>query len=306
MSAIFLACTARVIDLYLANYFHLYRHPQGPVQDRASNPAVFSCAAAGFGMSAAAIGHEQGLASRAETTEIITRTIDYYSRVTPPENRGWLYHFHDLEGRPLFNREVSTIDTALFWHGARQAAARLRSVELINRVNREINKIDRNFMKTGDHYSHGIIWDGTQPSHLGPVWDEYSEGVLIYDLFGEIFMPQRVRVDLPLFAYYYQLCFVLRDDWLDYLHQAVLYQQRQYGYVGVTSTDTKDGYQSLPVDYVSPLALLAVARLEPLCREGLAGKNWSVHSHHLKSGWRSTDRIAIDEGAALLLRHPHR
>ena len=58
-------------------------------------------------------------------------------------------------------------------------------------------------------------------------------------------------------------------------------------------------------DRISPLALYAVSPFDSSAKEELDRLKLSpkVHSVNLRTGWKSADRIGIEEGAAFLLRH---
>jgi hypothetical protein len=286
----------------LEGYFKEYTHSTGPTQDRASNPNIFSCAASGFGMAANAVSYENGHMDRTEAIARTRRTLLFYKRHTPVQNKGWLFHFHDVDGKPVYNREVSSIDTAIFYQGARYACRSLKDDDLTKTCEEMIRAIDVKFMMKESLFLHGFTWKDDQPVFFSSTWDEYNEGVLIYDLFGKPFSPTKVRTDLPLFVYYYPLAFMDEDP--KYLRDAVLYQIKTYGHAGITSTDTPTGYQFYPVGFPSPLALYAAAPFsEEAAKELTKYKNPVCHGVNERTGWVSTDRIAIDEGAALLTNH---
>jgi hypothetical protein len=276
---------AAILALIMAwtgqDYFVKYQHPNGCVQDRASNTDVFSCAASGFGIAVYSLNKD---------VERINKVLDFYEDKTV---RGWLYHWHDCNGKPIFNREISTIDTALFYCGARYAAKRVPSIK--HRVDRMISRVDVNWMMRDDLFRHGMI-DG---NFIQCEWDENNEGVLLYRLFNKPFRPRKVRYDLPLFVYYFPVVYYRDQELVDQLRSAVAHQEKTYGYAGITSCDTENGYTFFDPRYVSPLALYGI---EPFVK--VKHSHPLVQSVNLKTGWCSNDRIGIEEGAAVLLREP--
>lgn len=281
--------------LTFLEYFVLYRSPSGLVQDRASNPYIFSMASTGFGMNASSIQYRLGFISRQQAICQINQTLDTINRITPSRNRGWLYHFVNEDGKPAYDAEVSTIDTALFYLNAKQAARRINDASLIARVEHMIVSIDLCWMIENSpsqvRVCHGLHWHENDPKFITCEWDEYNEGILVYYLFGMDFIPTNVRYDLPLFVYYYPLCFCPHLE--TYLHQAIAYQYQTYGYVGITATDTESGYQTYPVGYVSPIALYSIGFDTCL--------PYTIHSYNRDTGWVCKDRIGIDEGVAMVL-----
>ena len=228
----------------------------------------------------------------------IKHTLATIKNSTPASNRGWLFHFVDSRGQPIGNTEVSSIDTAIFYSGALQAAGRLKNKELIDYVQNEIQKIDIQWMIDnspskkrichGFHYVHGRI------KFISCEWDEYNEGIIAYHLFDIPYHPTKYNYSLPLFAYYYPLCFIHGKGLEKHLEKALQYQQTTFGKQGITSMDTQEGYQFYPTHYISPIALYICnvrSELPPI-----------VHAYNTITKWQSTDRIGIEEGAAIL-RH---
>lgn len=277
------------MDAHLLSYFIDHRGACGAVRDRSSGPPVFSSAATGFGMAAWAVAYERGAMPRDRAIAWVHAALDFYDRTNPAENRGWLFHFVGPDGRPAIGSEVSTIDTALFYWGALDAAGRLRDPPLEARVRDALARIDLPLMIKGGRFRHGRL-DGRP---LEVTWDEWNEGVLLYELFDVPFTPTAIRTDLPLFVYYYPMCYLPLETGL--LDRAVLHQLRAYGYWGVTSGDVPWGYDFNPVGFLSPPAVLSV-----YARHGVDVPWDGVHMRG--PGWKSADRIGIDEGALLLLR----
>lgn len=290
-------------ERYLAEYFLRYRTAQGMVQDRETDPRTISCAATGFGFHAWAVASDKGMISRRQAVAWINTGLDHVERTTPPKNRGWLFHFTDPDGRPLMSEEVSTIDTALFYLGARSAARRLGDPELALRVEAMIARIDYRWMMDGQYFSMGCYWDGENPAFLASHWNDYNEGVLLYRTFCLNFRPRKTSYNLPLFAYYYPLCFYPGDtDYSGHLDRAIDYQLEKYGVVGVTACDGPDGYQIGRPDIVSPLAVYAASRWSDRARKELVRIPYGrlTPAYQRNSTWVGRTRLGIDEGSTLM------
>ncbi len=303
-------CADPVPEAHFSEYFTTYRSDNGLVQDRASTPDVFSMAASGFGMDVLAIEAVKGEIPREQALAWIHQALDFVKKTNPPKNRGWLYHFVNHNGEPIPNTEVSTIDTAIFYWGAKQAASRLGDEGLQQKVADHISAIDKDWMiqnsPSGKLMSHGLFWHGDTSCFICCEWNKNSEGVLIYRLFDIPFEAVYDNYGLPLFVYYYPMCFLPQEEFKPALQKAIQYQKDTYGYTGITATDTSEGYKVLPLEYTSPMALYAVSAFDSVALEEWTQRSLSptTHSHHNTTGWESRDRIGIDEGAVVLLRHP--
>jgi len=255
--------------------------------DRESNKNVCSVATSGFDMDVQAIAHPK------EAPDRIRQTLKTIRTTNPPSNRGWLFHFIDRKGKPIQGSEISTIDTAIFYAGALQAANRLHNKELIDEVNEDIHKIDIQWMiknsPSGKRICHGL----RNGVFLKCEWDEYNEGVVIYHLFNIPYHPTAYKYNLPLFVYYYPLAFIHDQNLEIHLQKAIEFQMKTFGHTGITSMDTEEGYRFYPTDYTSPIALY-------IC--GIPTKNPTLHAFSAR--WESKDRIGIEEGAAVLIKHP--
>jgi hypothetical protein len=276
-------------------YFEDNRTPTGLVLDRQSTKTVCSIAAIGCDMDVQAIRATKGLITTTEALNRINTTLGFVVSKNRPENRGWLFHFIDPNGAAVSGSEISSIDTAIFYSGALQAAHRLADQTLIQRVSGLISKIDVIWMIENSP-SHKRLCHGLRNGKFIPYeWDEYNEGVIAYHLFKIPFTPTVIRYDLPLFVYYYPLCFIHDDPALwEHLRNAIEWQRKHYGYVGVTATDTEYGYKVDPA-YISPLALYCVGLPCDL--------PYTIHSYRIRDGWRSADRIGLDEGMAVLIKN---
>jgi hypothetical protein len=294
-------------DRPLIQYFLDHRTKTGLVLDRDSNPTTVSCAGTGFGMNAWAIAAERNIVSKETALEYIQVAFEKTVTTNPVKNRGWLYHFTDGDGNPRCRTEVSTIDTALFYLNAEQAGTRIGDSGFLAKVRLWKSKIDIPFMMHDHLARHGCYWSVDDKGaetirYIGDVWDESNEGVLFYRCFGLPYAPTKVRYDLPLFVYFYPLCFFDDPELVDRLRKAVDYQKAKYGYWGFTACDGPKGYQSWNPKIISPVGIWATkpwvtdadARLNEL---GLSPLTCATH---IETKWVSKDKLAIDYGSCLV------
>jgi hypothetical protein len=149
----------------LVNYFIKNQTKYHTVLDRASDPNTVSIASTGFGYYAWVIAVEDGTITREQAINWINSSIDFVLKTNPSKNRGWLYHFTDVEGNPKFTKEVSSVDTAIYYLSAREAARRLKDEPLIQRIETCISKIDMRWMysdETYPYFNHGYSWVDNQ------------------------------------------------------------------------------------------------------------------------------------------------
>ena len=276
--------------------------PAGLALDRASNRELVSVAASGFAM----VNWAQ-LLPRDEAAARVNRCLDATLKGNPARNRGWLYHFTDADGTPRPDSEVSTIDSALFYAGARKAADLLGDPGLRDRVEGAIRSVDVGWMRRGPYLSHGLHWEGDEPRLIPHVWDDYSEGVILYRTFHLAWTPRQVTYDLPLFVYYFPLAFFDDPEMVTHLQAAVAHQQRTHGYWGLTACDGPQGYVVGDPNLISPLAILTVAPYIPEAGECLArlGVPSDTPSLHRETRWTSTDRIGIDDMCYVAIARKH-
>jgi hypothetical protein len=304
---------ARSGERILVDYFLENQTPRHLVLDRSSDRTTASVAATGFGYFAWAVAVEDGLLDRAEAIRWMTDSIDLVARTTPKRNRGWLYHWTDAEGNPKLNKEVSSIDTVLFWGGAKRAAEKLKDPGLLRRVADGIAAIDRPWMQTNGGrrpdkrlFSHGLVWDDDGTAAFYDVdWDErYSEGVLVYRLLGVPPPTREVALGLPLFVYYYPLCLFPDDpEYQATLRAAVRWQLSAYGYCGMTACDGPVGYVVGDPRVVSPLSVWAcsVVSEEAGAFLGRMRHDRTTPSYSVDGTWVARDRIGIDSGSTLMM-----
>lgn len=297
-------------EIKLAQYFVKNRTDTGLIQDRESNKNIVSIAATGFGMTAWAIASQYDVISKEQATAWVHQTIDFVFLKNPKRNKGWLYHFLDREGEPLFCKEISSIDTAIFYLGARKAAQILKDNELAAKINKYIDNIDVKWMLSNNgiypnkkFFSHGFHWINDQPVFIGYNWEEYSEGVLIYKLFNVPYKYSAIQYDLPLFVYYYPLCFFDDPELIDNLKKAIQCQIDRYDFFGVTACDGPIGYTVNDPKVVSPLTIWAVSPYEPRSKSMIErfGVSRTTPAISVHTGWKAEDRIGIDDGSCLLM-----
>lgn len=107
-------------------FWETTRADNGLAPDRGPGKSFASVAAVGFALSAYPVGVERGYITRAEAVERVRATLAFFAQAPQGEdragmtgNRGFFYHFLDMEHGRRFERvELSSIDTALFLAGA--------------------------------------------------------------------------------------------------------------------------------------------------------------------------------------------
>ena len=324
------------------------RLPNGLVLDRDSDRQTVSAAATGLVQYALAVLATRGVGDAGEVADRLREAVEVTLAANPPRNRGWLSHFTHADGTPKRYSEVSTIDSALFYGGVLRAAQTLGLGDLEARVRRAVAAVDLDWVMRDGTFLHGFTWEsapavryadagGTaaaavpaEPRFLPYTWDDTSEGVILYRLFGVPFRPSTHRTDLPLFTYFYPL--VLWPEWdaagsgrpggaawesatiepyrfagPDYrklLAAALKWQHSTLGHAGVTAADGPGGYTAFRPTLVSPLMLSSLA---PAYRE--AADTLTAHdldatqaAYDLAAGWDAPDRLAIDYASYFLLR----
>jgi len=263
-------------------------------------------AATGFGYYAWAVAVEDGVLKKEDALTWMHEAVDFLHASNPKKNRGWLYHFVTPTGESKFNGEVSTIDSALYYLAARKAAQKLGDKALLGKVEEQIRAIDVGWMMQDGLFRHGLTWEGDKANFLTWFWDDYNEGVLLYKFFGKPFKPRKTEYGLPLFVYYYPLCFYDDQEYRDNLDKAVKWQMRVYNCCGVTACDGPNGYCVNDPAIVSPLAVWACSVYDREAQAFLAKlpAPKTIPSLQRTGGWQAKDRIGIDHGSCLMiLRH---
>lgn len=283
-----------LFNLYFLCVFNDLTLDNGLVLDRSLDRQVVSCASTGFVSYSRAHLIALEIAPKKDV-ELIKNAFKVTTEAHP-EARGWLYHFTDHEGkdislsRPEFRNEISTIDTAIFYFSMLRAAELLNDDHFLLLVKQKITEIDLQWMLDGEYFIHGRL----DNEKLTELWDDYNEGVILYDLFNLEFKEKEVRFDLPLFVYYYPLIFKNKDQYKKRFEKAIEWQKKNYGYVGVTACDSPWGYQVNSQNIVSPLSAYICGPSDlPLVN--------SVMLEEEKVIWKSEDRYGIDWGSYFLM-----
>jgi len=297
------------------------RDSKGLFLDRRSDPTTVSAAATGFGVLALAEGASRGERNRKETLKIAQIAFERTVAANPKRNRGWLSHFTDTDGAPKPYSEISTVDTAIFYFGLLRASQLLNSAEFESQIRSSLGQIDVQFVLRDGVFVHGFIWTsesnhvltsvgGTRnpildetPHFIPYLWNDSSEGAILYKLF-DIPFPMKVRrTDYPLFVYAYPLCFYDDPVYDNLLREAIVEQINKYGYWGVTSTNGPQGYVILDRNVISPVLIGGIATKYSEYLEALKSLviQVSAVSMHLPTGWIDSDDLTIDLASAYIL-----
>jgi hypothetical protein len=297
------------------------RNEQGLYRDRRSDPTVISTAATGLGVLALAEASSRGLRDQDATKTMVRSAFRQTVKSNSERNRGWLSHFTDASGIPKSSSEVSTIDTAIFYAGLLQASRLLKDHILETEICLELARIDLPFVMRDGVFLHGFFWreadmgsaggetqssqngDASEPQFILHRWNDSSEGVILYHLFGLPFPMQITRIDYPLFVYAYPLCFFDDPVYDRFLQDAIENQIARLGYWGVTATDGPKGYVTLDCDVISPVLIGGIATRYPHYLESLSALKIqaATGSMHLPTGWTSSDDLTIDLSSAYIL-----
>ncbi len=303
------------------NRIESMRNEKGLYLDRRSNPTVVSTAATGLGVLALAEATSRGLRDHAATTKIVRCAFEQTVNSNLERNRGWLSHFTDASGVPKNSSEVSTIDTAIFYSGLLQASRLLNDQVLEAAIRESLSRIDIQLVLRNGIFLHGFCWketsirspdettqldknDGSDaPQFIPHLWNDSSEGVILYHLFGLPFPMQITRTDYPLFVYAYPLCFFDDPVYDQFLREAIEGQISRLGYWGVTATDGPNGYVTCDSEVISPILIGGIATKYPKYLEPLRSIKIeaTTGSMHLPSGWKSSDDLTIDLSSAYIL-----
>ena len=315
--------------------------PSRLARDRRSDPQTISVAGCGFLAAADAVLRDLGGESADAIASSLTQQLRTLRKQNTAANRGWFSHFVTPDGQPIVGSEVSTIDTALLFAGHQMAAEAFAAeanvgnadsafAEHRNELDRLVRDVDLAFVCENGLLSHGFRWPGKhgvgEPQMIEHLWDDTSEGALVYWMFGNrmraedlrssAWQPSITRFDYPLFVYCYPLCFPSlgsreqRSRYRELLVRALEYQHANYGFVGQTATDGPDGYSVGSPSVVAPILLAALATDRTLphvaeTRRMLAdrGVDPMTTAYDVATDWRSDDAISIDIGSAVLLEH---
>ncbi len=287
----------------IIEYFIKNRTEYG-ILDRDDNRNIISVACTGMGATCLAIAVEQHKFSEKELIEWINTVLNNQIRINK-HNHGWFFHFIDTRGNPVYDQEVSSIDTALYLLGMRQAAIILQSPSLLHKINELIGKVDVPWMLTNagsqldkKYFAHGWYWIDNKPIFIKYNWDEYSEGILLYKLFRIDYAPTKMAYNLPLFCYFYPKCYYTDKVIEENLRKAIEYQKKTYGMVGFTSCHGAEGYIIMNPEYISPLAIHTLMISSPL-----HFRNKLASSYNLRTKQENGVKIGIDFASCYILRN---
>jgi hypothetical protein len=152
----------------------------GLIADNVSPGAPCSIAATGFGLAAICIGHSRGWVTYDEAYDRIFKTLRTFKNTLKSEH-GFYYHFVDMKtGMRVWNSELSSIDSALFFAGALFAGQYFKGTELERLANSLYYEADWQWMMNGT----SLLCMGWNPEKgfLGAYWDWYNEGLIAYIL----------------------------------------------------------------------------------------------------------------------------
>lgn len=132
------------------NYFWEFAHPEtGLVLDKYIDQSVASIAATGFGLAALPIGVEKGWITRVQGKERALKTLDSFESGLVEGKNGFFMHWVNWRtGKGVWDREVSSIDTALFIAGA-IVAGEYFGGEIKERAEKLYKAIDWHWMTEG-------------------------------------------------------------------------------------------------------------------------------------------------------------
>ena len=275
----------------------------GLVLDRVSDRTTVSCAATGLVSYAKVVAANRGEMPTDEVYPQVRQAFTTTIETNPARNRGWLFHFTDPQGQPKSYTEVSTIDTAIFYAAFLRAATLMNDPEFLTRVRENLNKIDVNYVMDGDYFRHGFHWVDGNPELIPWKWQDSDEGAILYTLFDKT-AQLRKRVDLPLFTYFYPLCFGIQDDQVALLNEAIAYQSKTHRFIGVSASDGPHGYQAGDPNVFSPLAVYAASPFSDLAHAELDRLPYPKTTPAFADGWVAKDRIGIDDAATYILVNP--
>lgn len=288
-------------DKEFATIFENLTLTNGLVLDRISDQNTVSCASTGLVSYSKAILYDKKVLPKS-TIEFIKNGFKTTVINNPKENNGWLCHFTDSLGKSKEYSEVSTIDTAIFYLSYLKIAELIKDDDFHKEIIVSIEAIDKSLMLKDGYFMHGFIWKNNEMILLNELWDDYNEGVLIYRLFNMPFHPIIDSPNLPLFAYYYPLCFYNDEQYVSRLASAVIYQKETFGYAGVTACDGPEGYQAGDPDVISPLSLYAASQFCEIAKEELMKipHNRMTPSYSRTINWISNDKLGIDYGSCFI------
>jgi hypothetical protein len=157
----------------------------GQIKDRAlasgndTRRIMSSIASTGFGLTALCIGDKRGYRDAAQIKSRVTTTLDFLANKMPHE-RGFFYHFVDMETGARWARdvEVSNIDTAILLCGVLFARQYYNDPQITKLADTIYQRMDWPwFLNGGSTFSMG--WK-PESGFLPQRWDHYCELMMIY------------------------------------------------------------------------------------------------------------------------------
>ena len=171
------------LELASFRYFVEQADPRtGLVRDRARadgspTEGKASIAAAGFSLSALAVGTARGWVERPAAIRS-ARTLLRFLAVTAPRRHGFFYHFMEMDtGARAWRCELSTIDTGLFLAGAIVAREYFHDPEITELVDRLYREVDWHWFLNGGRTFAMSWFDETGFSRFR--WNRYSELMML-------------------------------------------------------------------------------------------------------------------------------
>jgi len=276
------------LDLISKKTFNYFLNEASPitgfVKDRSTLYSPSSIAATGFGLAAICIGVERGWISRKEGLKIVRKTLKNLKLKAEGKN-GFFYHFIDLyRGKRVGKCELSSIDTALLLGGVIVAREYFKNREIRKLADEIYKKVNWIWMLNKKKKSVYMGWDPEKGFAGYPLWDEMSEGILLYimgmgspthplppetwDSFSRPVKKYRNMTYIycsseSLFVYQYPLSFVdfrnKHDKYADYWENAKKATLHNYyfchensdkfktykeGFWGLSASDGPDGYRN--------------------------------------------------------------
>lgn len=151
--------------------------PYPPTRDHYK---IASSAATGFGLTALCIAAERGWISRAEAHARVRATLDFYANKSVHE-RGWFYHFVDIEtGERRWRSEISSIDTTLLLGGVLTVRQYFNhDPEIVRWATKIYERIDFPWMLNRHPTLLSMGWH-PESQFIKSRWDTYSEHPLLY------------------------------------------------------------------------------------------------------------------------------
>ncbi len=151
----------------------------GLIKDSSRPGAPCSIASCGFGLTALCIGAERSWISQDEAYKRVLKMIITFRDKVPHEH-GYFYHFiHMKNCKRVWNCEVSSIDTALFFAGALFASEYFKGTQ-VEKIAKELyERVNWPWLA-----KNGLISMGYKPeTGMFPYfWNSYNEAMILYAL----------------------------------------------------------------------------------------------------------------------------